>query len=167
MLEFNISHGVLVGGAYPDHLITLSDLEKENLEKTIIDYTSGSKKIKLAKEIKAVAITIQQAGPQQRKTYIICGRPQGLNEDSQFNEYFCETLLQYLSERNPLVNFLNACVDGVACDTTFVINVLNDFLSGKKSYLANKHANHVAKAIRNQFVTGTYVISLGTMSIFG
>lgn len=144
--------GKLVGGAYPNHAITLPDDHSDVLE--IMDQfnekKSGVRK-KKADEIKIATIVMQGTIDGESPLYQLFGQPQTKNMKSDFNERMTRIAMEATKKVNNLgynSKFLCAAVDGVSCDSDFVKENLINFLSGKQSFSGHTDTNHNVKNAR-------------------
>jgi hypothetical protein len=74
---------VLVGGAYPNHYITLEGLDKEAIATLLEEYNAGKHAI-LAEEVKVCVLIFQCVAPGMSPLLVLVGRPQTNNESSNF-----------------------------------------------------------------------------------
>ena len=74
---------MLVGGAYPNHYITLEGLDKEAIATLLEEYNAGEHAI-LAEEVKVCVLIFQCVAPGMSPLLVLVGRPQTNNESSNF-----------------------------------------------------------------------------------
>ncbi len=72
---------MLVGGAYPNHYITLEGLDKEAIATLLEEYNAGKHDI-LAEEVKVCVLIFQCVAPGMSPLLVLVGRPQTNNESS-------------------------------------------------------------------------------------
>lgn len=77
------SHGVIVGGAAPNHYISLEGLDKDGVAKLLKECLDGEHG-QLASEIKVVVLTFQQTPPGMSPYLVLVGRPQSKNENTDW-----------------------------------------------------------------------------------
>ncbi len=78
----------------------------------------------------------------------ICGRPQTINEQSDFGDMVVKAAVQCcnkLQEQGTDVVLLNTAVDGVSCESHFCRRQISSFLEGKSNILGLVDPNHNAK----------------------
>ena len=81
--QVSTTHGVLVGGAYPNHYISLEGLDKEAIATLLEEYCAGNHVV-LAKEVKVCVLNFQCVAPGMSPLLVLIGRPQTNNESSNF-----------------------------------------------------------------------------------
>ena len=80
--------------------------------------------------------------------YVICGRPQTINEQSDFGDMVVKAAVQCcnrLQEQGTDVVLLNTAVGGVSCESHFCRRQISSFLEGKSNILGLVDPNHNAK----------------------
>ena len=82
--QVSTTHCALVGGAAPDHYISLENLDKDSIIAIIEEYRSGKKGI-LAEEVKVCLLVFQHMPPGMSPYFVLIRRPQTINERSSFN----------------------------------------------------------------------------------
>ncbi len=68
-------HCALVGGAAPDHYISLENFDKDSIIAVIEEYRSGKKGI-LAEEVKVCLVVFLHVPPGMSPYFVLIGRPQ-------------------------------------------------------------------------------------------
>ena len=81
--QVSTTHGVLVGGAYPNHYISLEGLDKEAIATLLEEYRAGKHAV-LAEEVKVCVLNFQCVAPGMSPLLVLIGRPQTNNESSNF-----------------------------------------------------------------------------------
>ena len=81
--QISTIHCVLVGGAYPNHYISLKGLEKESVATLLEEYQAG-KHGTLSDEVKVCVLVFQCVAPGMSPYLVLIGRPQTNNESSTF-----------------------------------------------------------------------------------
>ena len=81
--QISTTHCVLVGGAYPNHYISLEGLEKESVA-TLLEECQAGKHGTLADEVKVCVLVFQCGAPGMSPYLVLIGRPQTNNESSTF-----------------------------------------------------------------------------------
>ena len=81
--QVSTTHGVLVGGAYPNHYISLEGLDKEAIATLLEEYRAGKHAV-LAEEVKVCVLNFQCVAPRMSPLLVLIGRPQTNNESSNF-----------------------------------------------------------------------------------
>ena len=74
---------MLVGGAYPNHYISLEGLDKETIATLLEEYNAGKHAL-LAEEVKVCVLNFQCVAPGMSPLLVLIGRPQTNNESSKF-----------------------------------------------------------------------------------
>ena len=78
------THGVLVGGAYPNHYISLDGQDKEKVVTLLEEYRAGKHAAVLADEVKVCVLTYQCVARGMSPYLVLVGRPQTNNESTKF-----------------------------------------------------------------------------------
>ena len=81
--QFSTTHCALVGGAYPNHMVSLEGMGKEDIEKLIKQHKDGEHG-PLAEEVKVAVLTFQAVAPGMSPYFVLVGKPQTNNESSDF-----------------------------------------------------------------------------------
>jgi hypothetical protein len=155
ILECSAALGAMVGGVYPTHFIKIPDNATQTEFKSLLFDT----KVDLAKEVKVAVISFQNVPKGVPAFQILCGQPQGKNENSNFNERVMESLAERCTSGRAVL--LNAATDGVSCDSSFVKTTIIKFLKGLVDYLAITDPNHNGKNFRYQAIGGSSVATIG------
>jgi hypothetical protein len=82
-----------------------------------------------------------------------------------YNIFVCDILDDPSTTKKYPAVLLNATVDGVSCDTTFVKQSICNFLEGKKSWVGGTDSNHNNKNSRYHIIGGSLVATIGTHPI--
>jgi hypothetical protein len=154
--EVSHKYGAIMGGAHPDHFVKIPEgSSNEELKALLFD-----NKAVLAKEVKTVVVAIQNVPAGVRSFYILCLQPHGKNESSSFNVDLMKCLAEY-SEKTKSFTLLNAAVNGVSCNSGFVVNLLENFLSRDTNWLGITDPNHNAKNFWYQAIGGSSIAGIG------
>ena len=78
------THGVLVGGAYPNHYISLDGQDKEKIVTLLEEYHAGKHATALADEVKVCVLTYQCVARGMSPYLVLVGRPQTNNKSTKF-----------------------------------------------------------------------------------
>ena len=79
------THGVLVGGAYPNHYISLDGQDKEKVVTLLEEYRAGKHAAVLADEVKVCVLTYQcVAHGMSLYLLLLVGRHQKNNKSTKF-----------------------------------------------------------------------------------
>ena len=81
--QISTTHGAIVGGAYPNHFISLEDKTKNETVKLLKECQEGLHG-KLASEIKVAVLCFQNTPPDMSPYFVLVGRPQTTNESNTF-----------------------------------------------------------------------------------
>ena len=81
--QVSTTHGVLVGGAYPNHYISLEGLDKKSVATLLHEYQAGKHRT-LADEVKVCVLVFQCVAPGMSPYLVLVGRPQTNNESTKF-----------------------------------------------------------------------------------
>ena len=82
--QISSSHGVIVGGAYPNHFISLEDKSKDEALELLKECQEGIHG-PLANEIKVAVLCFQNTPPGMSPYFVLVGRPQTTNENNDFS----------------------------------------------------------------------------------
>ena len=160
-MSANERYRCFVGLAYPHHYIPFPEddndgqKKRDMLERLIQDI--AEKKKRLAAETKLATVTYQSTKDGATPYLQLMAQAQTKNENSNFNYDVAEAMTiaeKKLREDGYKFSFLSCANDGVSCDASFVVNVLVDFLNGKRSYSAHTDTNHNVKSSRYQLAIG-------------
>ena len=80
-------HEAIVGGAYPNHFISVKDRNEEEIATILKKWCSGVYG-EIASEIKVAVISFQNTPPGISPYFILMGRPQTINEQNDFGRKF-------------------------------------------------------------------------------
>ena len=81
--QISTTHCVLVGGAYPNHYISLEGLDKESVANLLEEYQAEKHGI-LTDEVKVCVSVFQHVALKMSLYLVLIGRPQTNNESSNF-----------------------------------------------------------------------------------
>ena len=81
--QVSTTHCALVGGAYPNHFVSLEDMDKPNIDRLLKEYRDGIHG-PMAEEVKVAILTFQAVPPGMSPYFVLVGRPQTINENSDF-----------------------------------------------------------------------------------
>ena len=166
-LNINTTRKCIMGGAFPNHMISTQHLGKDCIRKILDNkYDENDKKdpIELATEIKIAVISFQNLPKHLSPMAIVAARPQGNNETSSFTKDVCEAAR--LVERDlDYVRFTNFATDGVSVETLDILQTLCEFLDGKINHCAAVNNKHNVKNDRYQFIGGSNAAVMGNYYI--
>ena len=166
-LNINTTRKCIMGGSYPNHMISTEHLGKDCINKILEnkDKTDSNKEaIELASEIKIAVVAFQNLPRNISPMAIIAARPQGNNETSSFTQDVCEAA-SILSKDLEDVRFANFATDGLSVETDDILQTLCLFLDGKISYCAAVDNKHNVKNDRYQLIGGSNVATMGNYYI--
>ena len=166
-LNINTTRKCIMGGAYPNHIISTQHLGKECIRKILDnkDESDPSKEaIECALEIKIAVVSFQNVPKKISPMAIIAARPQGNNETSSFTKDVCEAASLVVKD---LVNvrFTNFATDGVSVETSDILQTLCEFIDGKIDYCAAVDNKHNVKNDRYQLIGGSNAATIGNYYI--
>ena len=138
------SQGAIVGGAYPNHFIPISNMDNaEEMKEQLTECIDG-KHGDLAPEVKASVISFQHVPGGMCPYLVLGGRSQSINENNDFGTLMMEACVAAAKEDGNAV-ILNSSTDGVSCEVQWNLSVTNDYIEGM-SYICNQF-NHSLLAI--------------------
>ncbi|KAL3789339.1 hypothetical protein HJC23_006493 [Cyclotella cryptica] len=158
--QFSTTHCALVGGCYPNHMVSLEGKGKEEIEKLIQEHREG-KHGPLAEEVKVAVLTFQAVPPGMSPMFVLCGKPQGNNESSDYTFDVLRSC-EMAAARDGNACVLDISTDGVSCDVEKNLRMNLDYLEGKCNTVAMTDNKHNNKNARGQAVTGSSPSSLGS-----
>jgi hypothetical protein len=154
-------NAVVVGGAYPNHFISVEDKTAKFLKDLIEDNEST----RHAQEIKVVVVAFQIIPISICLYFILAAWPQTKNAVSQFNDKVISTCLKYCREKNR-GTLLNFAVDGVSVESTSVWMTMCTFLAGKANHLWTTDTNHNMKSKCYQIIGGSCLGICGNYPLY-
>ena len=127
LLEIAYEYKAVIGAEYPDHLIDISNLDKNDVDAILANNPMGDGekkcgsqlKNKPASEVKVAVLSFQPNGAKGiPPTAVVAARPQGNNESNDF-------IIDMLSHAKKAIknasisgtSLLNIVVDGVSCES--------------------------------------------------
>ena len=156
-LSLSHSHQAIVGGAAPNHLISVVGMSEEDV-KAKLDPTSSD--IIKADEIKVCVVSIQNPAVQKSPLFVLAGQPQTINAVTMFNDLVTKTVEKSALD-NPRLDLVSVSADGVGCDNKWVCRQLILFLEGRSRHTGIVDTNHNEKNGRYQRIGGSSVKWLG------
>ena len=169
-LYIHAPSNTLVGGAYPHHSLDVPP-SGNDLRRLIDTFDKEKGSRKKASEVKLATVVLQNSHNDICPTYQFLAQPQSKNFNSRFNYQAVEIMLKAQKElRDEGFNFmfLSTAVDGVSCDSKFVVDVLLRFMKGEISHTAMTDTNHNGKNLRYQaLLGGNMVKTIGCVLIDG
>ena len=166
-LNINTTRKCIMGGAYPNHIISTQHLGKDCIRKILDnkDESDSTKDaIELASEIKIAVISFQNIPKHISPMAIVAARPQGNNETSSFTKDVCEAASLVVKDLDN-VRFTNFTTDGVSVETYDILQTLCQFLDGKIEYCAAVDNKHNVKNDRYQLIGGSNAATIGNYYI--
>ena len=158
----------LVGGAYPYHSLSVPP-NGTDLRQMIDNFDASKGSHRKACEVKLATVVVQNVPKDVSPMYQFLAQPQSKKINSRFNYKAVDITMKIEAQlRNQGFNFmfLSTAVDGVSCDSTFVIDVLLRFLKGAITYTAMTDTNHNGKNLRYQVLLGGNMVkSIGSILI--
>ena len=136
-------HKVIIGGAVPNHLISVEGLSDEEV-KALLDPDSD---VVRADELKAGVVAIQLADKGKPPFFNLVSQAQTINLSSCFNESVVQAILELCREER-MIDLASVAADGVGCDNKWLSQQLCFFLMGKQRHLGVIDTNHNAKNTR-------------------
>ena len=165
--SFQILHSsnVIVGGAYPNHYISLpSGISGEELAAFLKGCTDGVKYGPPAAEIKVCVVAVQDTPPGMCPYITLVGRPQSINENNDFGTTVIAACVTACNEDGNAV-VLNTTTDGVSSEVQWNLRVMIAFLSGAANYVSLPDTNHNVKNARYQLIGGSSCAVIGSYVI--
>ena len=153
-------HEAIVGGAYPNHFISVKDRNEEEIATILKKWCSGVYG-EIASEIKVAVISFQNTPPGISPYFIFMGRPQTINEQNDFGREVV-TICQTAARLDGNAAFLNESTDGVSCEVAFNKELTIQYLKGLIDYISLTDPNHNFKNGRGQMIGGSCPVSIGT-----
>ena len=152
------SHGVVVGGAFPNHYLLYSDVATgdelgEAMRKFLLECVEG-KHGELAAEIKVCIISFQNIPPGMCPYFFLTGHPQTLNELNDFGQRVLETC-DAAAKKDGKAALLNVSTDGVSCEVQSNLLLTIRYLNSEINYVALADTNHNVKNARYQMIGGS------------
>jgi len=168
-----LTHDVIVGGAYPNHMLPVPESAEELKAVLLGTYKKDPalrakyKDLKKASEVKVCVVTLQKVKPGCCPFIVLVGRPQTTNEVNNFNKMMVDFFEEYCTIRHRIggLRLCMQCNDGVSSDSLSVYTQLFKFYSGKSGTPSSTDANHNIKACRGQVSQGTRSCILGNHPI--
>ena len=109
-------------------------------------------------------VCFQETPPGMCPYFIISGRPQTVNENSDWAKNVVKACEDAAKEIGNTV-CLNHSTDGVSCETKWNLEQILGYLSGVTNILSLPDTNHNAKCTRSHIVGGSSVSSIGKYCI--
>ena len=152
------SHGVVVGGAFPNHYLLYSDVATgdelgEAMRKFLLECVEG-KHGELAAEIKVCIISFQNIPPGMCPYFVLTGHPQTLNELNDFGQRVLEAC-DAAAKKDGKAALLNVSTDGVSCEVQSNLLLTIRYLNSEINYVALADTNHNVKNARYQMIGGS------------
>ena len=165
LLEVAAGYRAVVGGEYPQHLIDIEGMSKQDVRK-ILDGASESGNIPLASEVKVAIMSFQGTPKGVPPFEVVAARPQSNNESNDFIKTM-EQAASSAAVRNGRARFANFGVDGVSCESEHVNTAICKFLSLESNHTGSTDPNHNAKSWRYQIIAGGGIVgcTLGKYTI--
>lgn len=151
--EWFSKYSAILGYASPNEMLPVPDgANKEAIDAILMPEKAELASRRLAAEVKAVVICVQDIPTGTCAFFPLCGRPQTKNEASNFNQNIMNWLYDHSlgSGTSMRYTLLNAAVDGVSCDKDFVQDAIVRFLQGSQQWLAITDPNHNMKSYRHK-----------------
>ena len=160
------NHGLrcIIGGAFPQHLVPCPD-DNDKLKRILMNESKDPDGVDSADEVKVCVVSLQNAKLGFSPWKILCGRPQSVNEDNNFNEDITKIVEDFCEANKTRVRLASTANDGVSVDAKFVWRRLLMFLDGSRDSLAMTDPNHNAKNMRYQLFGGNSVVFVGNTAI--
>ena len=157
--QLSTSHLTIVGGAAPNHFISVDGMNRKEVSK-ILRECQENKRGDYTTKVKIAVVSFQNTPPEISPYFVLCGRPQTINENSQFCLEVM-TACEIATKQDGNAVLLNSCTDGVSCEVLSNKKFTIDYLTGKINYLSLTDTNHNIKNGRGQVVSGSSAHSIG------
>ena len=122
-LSLSTSHGAILGGAAPNHNISVKTLTTEEVKAMI----GPKSEIVRAEEMKMTVVSLQHPGRGRTAFFVLVGQPHTTNESTKFNEQVMNACVD-LSNTTPSMDVISVAADGVGCDNRWVVLQMRRFL---------------------------------------
>jgi hypothetical protein len=148
LLQFNTSYKAMVGAEHPHHYVPIGNASKEDIVSLLgnPDYTA-------ADEVKVALVTFQFVPAKHSPYFVIAGRPQSKNLNSDFNDVVTDACSEWCLSTSK-ARLLNTSNDGVSSDSVFVWQQIIQFLLGEQQHSSSTDTNHNMKNGRYHFLIG-------------
>ena len=112
-LSVSTRHKAILGGAAPNHMISLDRLTEEEVKAKL----SPKSDIIKADEMKLTVVTLQNPGRGKPPFFVLVGQPQTINESSNFNDQVMKAcvILSYTDKR---LDVISVAAGGVGYDNS-------------------------------------------------
>ena len=128
--QLSARHKVIVGKHYPNHFISIENMTNEQIVEHL-KHINKDKSDNRASEVKIAVICMQCAPEGFSPYFVICGRPQSINESNNFAYEVIDSVDKVCKELDNTV-LLNCAVDGVSCEASWCRSQVDKYLVGKQ-----------------------------------
>ena len=165
VINISSSHRVIImGGAYPDHMVSTLDKDKDTIHKIVKQEPGCSVKLVKATEVKVAFVVFQQVRSGLPPVEIIASRQQSNNESSDFTNVVVHAAAT-ISEETPNRSLLSFAVDGVSVESKDVMTANCKFLDGLSKHTGVVDNKHNAKHDRYTKIGGSSTPSIGELVV--
>lgn len=164
VIDISSSHRAIMGGAYPDHMVSTLDKDKDTIHKIVKQEPGCSVKLVKATEVKVAFIVFQQVPSGLPPVEIIALRPQSNNESSDFTNVVVQAAAT-IAEETPNGSLLSFAVDGVSVESKDVMTANCKFLDGLSKHTGVVDNKHNAKNDRYAKIGGSSTPSIGELVV--
>jgi len=169
VLDISTGFKSIMGGAFPHHNISTTDLTKDQIQAILNQKNDASLQVEKAHEVKVAFMVFQHTGNGMSPVEIIGARPQSNNETSAFTSAVLGAAKSAASvavtSEEEQVAFLNFAVDGVSCETADVMKSVCSFLDGKENHTGVVDNKHNLKNDRYQIGGGSCCPTIGELVV--
>ena len=152
MLEVSGGYEAIVGGEYPNQLISITNKSKAEVKNILAGNDETIGKISCASEVKMTIMSFQGTPPGRSPFEVVAVHPQSNNESNDFIIEMEKSAVKASSAGT--ARFANISVDGVSCESRHVMRMIVEFLDCKINHLGSTDSNHNMKSWRYQILAG-------------
>ncbi len=160
VLSLNYTYNAIVGGAYPNHWISVDGKDEEWITAKL----GSDSDIVRANEVKLAVVSVQRTKLSRPCFFTLLGQPQTINMSSTFNDAVTKLVIN-ASKETKMFDLASVCTDGVGCDNKWILEQLYNFLCGKSRYVGSVDTNHNSKNARYQVFGASSAVWIGTTII--